>query len=756
MPIPRIAIIGRPNVGKSSLLNLIARDKISIVDPTAGTTRDRVSAVARLTPPMHGEDTDKAIHVEVTDTGGFGVYVEDGRRFDDVGKDLTSLTDDIEFQIAQAVAGADLVLFVVDSQAGITAADRRVAKLLRERVLGSRTASARGRGGKKGGKGKKAADVQPADGDDAPTPPPEHPVRVRVIANKTDGPRWEAHAYEAAALGFGPPIPVSAKNNYFRRDFLDALYEELAQLPNVIIGEPPETPGLKIAIIGKRNAGKSTLVNALAGEERVIVSEIAGTTRDAVDVRVQLDGREFTVIDTAGLRKKKSFADRIEWFAFDRAQRSIERADVVLMLVDATEPLSQIDQQLMKLVQSSFKPCVIVVNKWDLAEGRAATTGSEKKGHKQAGWRKGQALSPGMYEDYLREETKGLDFAPLAFVSAERKSGVRECINLAFELYEQAGMRASTGQLNRLLKRILETRGPSSKLGTFAKTYFISQVAVRPPTIVLVVNKPELFTPNYQRFLLNRLRDALEFPEVPIKLIIKERRRARIEDLLSGEHQRLKEAGQLVVEEDVGAEVESVDADVASPEVGPAGPIVELRGKNRRDAKRRAKGELPQRGPGPEIEDESDDADEPDADDFETEGDEGVEFEVETESGDAAAAEDSGEDTESDDADDAELDAIKARAAVLDDEGDDDEPAAAVDLDDLPDDAAAYFEDAGSPAGGPGKPSKPGPRGKPGPAASPARKKTTKKPTRPPGKRGGGGGGGGGKRPSGGGKRPQR
>lgn len=534
MPIPRVAIVGRPNVGKSSLLNMIARDKVSIVDPTAGTTRDRVSIIADLAPPDHTMDSPDRITVEVTDTGGFGVYVEDGRRFDDVGKDLTSLTDDIEFQISQAVAGADLVLFVIDAQDGITSADQRVAKLLRERVLGHR------------GTGKDAHAQRASK------------VHIRIVANKCDGPRWEAHAYEAAALGFGEPLPVSAKNNYFRRDFLDELYRELASIPGVHIGSLPDPPGLKIAIIGKRNAGKSTLVNQIAGEQRVIVSEIAGTTRDAVDVHVKLDGREFTVIDTAGLRKKKSFADRIEWWAYDRAQRSVERADIVWLLVDSTEPLSQVDHQLMKLVQNSFKPCVIVVNKWDMAEGRPAA-GSKH-------WRKGQGVTAEMYQDYLREETKGLDYAPLAFMSAKSGRGVRDCVDLAFELFDQSSRRAPTGRLNRLLKHILSTRGPSSKLGTFAKTYFISQVAVNPPTIVLVVNKPQLFTVNYQKFLLNRLREALEFPEVPIKLIIKERKRARIEDLLSGEHQRLKEAGAAVVDADVEREVEQIEALEQSPD----------------------------------------------------------------------------------------------------------------------------------------------------------------------------------------------
>jgi len=507
MPVPRVAIVGRPNVGKSSLLNMLAHDKVSIVDPTPGTTRDRVSILVDLTHseqalPDHGGIVRT---IELTDTGGYGVYVAEGGRFDDVGSDLTRLTKDIEHQISEAVAGADLVLFVIDAQSGVTTADEQIARLLRERVLGRRS---------------------------------NPNLRVIVVGNKTDGPRWEAHALEAAAMGFGQPLAVSAKNNYFRRDFIDALYEAVAALPGQeewgaadAKEERSRAAGeMHIAIIGKRNSGKSTLVNALAGEERVIVSEIAGTTRDAVDVRFEMDGHTFVAIDTAGLRKKKSFADRIEWFAFDRAQRSVERADVVLLMIDATEPTSQVDQHLGQMIQKSYKPCVIVVNKWDMVEGEVAKGGAQR----------GQDINPEMFEEYLRKELKGLPFAPIAFISAHEGENVAETVRLAFELFEQSNKRVSTGKLNRVLRNILATRGPSSKLGTFAKAFYIAQVAVRPPTIVLVVNTPRLFTVNYQKFLLNRLREELEFGEVPIKLLIRARKRAELDDLLSGRHAESK------------------------------------------------------------------------------------------------------------------------------------------------------------------------------------------------------------------------
>ena len=476
--------MGRPNVGKSSLLNLIARERIAIVDPTPGVTRDRLSAVIELEPP---DAQGRAKPAELTDTGGFGVYVAEGGRYDDVGADLSTLTGDIERQIAEAVSGSDLILFAVDCQAGVTPQDQAIAKMLREQKLGTRQ-----RG-------------------DATVP-------VRVVATKCDGPSWEAHAYELASLGFGEPMPVSSKTKYFRRDLLDSLYGLVPMAD--IAGEPKAD--MKLAIVGKRNAGKSTLVNALAGEPRVIVSEIAGTTRDAVDVMVEFDGRKVLAIDTAGLRRKKSFQNQIEWYALDRAERAIGRADAVLMLIDATEPVSQVDEQMAALVVEHHKPVVVVVNKWDLAAGKADAHGRE--------------ATPERFEDYIRKELKGLSFAPIAFMSAKDGLNVREVVKLAYELFEQASTRVGTGELNRVVRAIVENRGPSNKLGVQARVYFATQVATNPPTIVLVVNEPKLFTQNYERYIMNRFRDTLPFDEVPIRLIL--RSRSRVEKRAQEEAKR--------------------------------------------------------------------------------------------------------------------------------------------------------------------------------------------------------------------------
>jgi GTP-binding protein len=338
-------------------------------------------------------------------------------------------------------------------------------------------------------------------------------VPVRVIATKVDGPRWETHALEMSALGFDEPLTVSAKNNYMRRDLLDALYFLVPHTQDESTPEPHAD--MKFAIIGKRNAGKSTLVNTLAGEPRMIVSEIAGTTRDAVDVRFEMDGKVLVAIDTAGLRKKKSFAGPVEWYAFDRLKLSVDRADVVLLLIDATTPVSQVDQQVAMLAQKAFKPTIIVVNKWDLAEGKINP--------------KGKKIGVDDYEEYLRRELKGLWYAPISFISGESGRNVRETIDLAIEMHQQASMRVTTGKLNRMVGAIVERNGPPSKIGAHAKLYYVAQTGVNPPTIVMVVNKPELFTPNYQRFLLNRFREELPFTEVPIRLVIRGKRREEAE-----------------------------------------------------------------------------------------------------------------------------------------------------------------------------------------------------------------------------------
>jgi GTP-binding protein len=467
MPVPRVAIVGRPNVGKSSLLNRLAKRMISIVDPTPGVTRDRVGVTIQLDPPVDFPRGAPRKAIELVDTGGYGVYTAEGGRFNEIGADLATLTPEIEAQIAAALEQARIILLVIDAQTGLTALDEMIARLIRERGLED---------------------------------------RVVPVANKVDGSNWEAHALEAARLGFGAPFGISARNGHGQRRLLDELYRRVEE----VAGEDEVEDEMRIAIVGKRNAGKSTLINALAGEPRVIVSEIAGTTRDAVDVRFEIEGRRMLAIDTAGVRKRKSLAGAVEHYAYDRMLRAIRRSDVVLLLVDATEEVAQVDKQLSQELQLQFKPTVIVVNKWDKVQDR---------------------LTPEAYLDYLTEQLRGLDYAPIVFVSASTGEGIRDAVAMAFNLYRQARHRVGTGELNRIVEQILALRGPSSRLGTQAKLLYASQVAVDPPTIALVVNDPELFVGRYERYLLNRLREQLPFSEVPIKLLFRKRMRVPLGEL---------------------------------------------------------------------------------------------------------------------------------------------------------------------------------------------------------------------------------
>ncbi|MCH2160289.1 MAG: ribosome biogenesis GTPase Der [Phycisphaerales bacterium] len=476
MPLPHIAIVGRPNVGKSSLFNRLAGSRVSIVDPTPGVTRDRVSRMIVVPPPAELEDAGPRF-AELVDTGGFGVYVAEGRRYDDAGRDLSELTDDIEHQIENATRNADLVLFVVDAQAGPTSLDEKIAGMLRKSGQSD---------------------------------------QVMLIANKVDGESWEAHALEFAAMGLGDVIMTSAKAGYRRREFMEQVWERIDA-----DAMPDDDPELHLAIVGRRNAGKSTLVNALAGEDRVIVSEIAGTTRDAVDVRIQIGERTLTVIDTAGVRKRKSWADQVEAYSNQRTVDSFDRADVVLLMLDATQQVSQVEKKLAHELEKRHKPVAIVLNKWDLIRDEVVLED---------------------YLDYLQQELPGLFYAPIIRISAASGEGVKATLRMAFNLFEQASHRESTGRLNSLLKEILQRRGPSSKLGTRAKILYASQVAVRPPTFALVVNKPQLFKGAYERYLTNRLHEELPCSEVPLRLIFSERRRIPLNALKGGEHRAGRES----------------------------------------------------------------------------------------------------------------------------------------------------------------------------------------------------------------------
>ncbi|MEM1353357.1 MAG: ribosome biogenesis GTPase Der [Planctomycetota bacterium] len=449
MALPRIVIVGRPNVGKSSLMNRLAGRKISIVDPTAGVTRDRVSTTIEIPPDMDkGRNTDRPYQAQLIDTGGYGI------------EDSMQLTTEVEQQIAHGLAGADLVLFMVDAQAGVTPLDQTVAQLLRTTA----------------GDGKK----------------------IVLVANKVDADNLEPVAYNVMQLGFGEPVMISATTKHNLSALYRAIHGQI-DFESYLTegGKNEEDAGVLVAVVGKRNAGKSTLVNALAGEERVIVSEKEGTTRDSVDVRLEVDGKPLTLIDTAGVRKTKSLQDDIEFYSQHRSLRSVRRADVCLLLIDAAVPVSQVDHQLVNEITKHHRPTVVVVNKWDLAE---------------------QEYTHDQYVAYLDDALKGLSFAPIVFISATQGEGMAEAVAMALNLYEQSSHRMSTSRLNSAIEQITAERGPSNKHGKHAKIYYGTQTDVNPPTVVLFVNDTDLFDRNYQQYLINRLRDYVDFSEVPIRL----------------------------------------------------------------------------------------------------------------------------------------------------------------------------------------------------------------------------------------------
>ncbi|HCO97003.1 MAG TPA: ribosome biogenesis GTPase Der, partial [Phycisphaerales bacterium] len=267
----------------------------------------------------------------------------------------------------------------------------------------------------------------------------------------------------------------------------------------------PAEPVMKIAIVGKRNAGKSTLVNAIVGSERVIVSETPGTTRDAVDIRFEKDGKTIIVIDTAGVRKKRKLADSIEFYSYVRATRSIQRADIVLFLIDAAVPVSQVDKKLAKFIAEEYKSCIIVVNKWDLAKDSAATED---------------------YEEYLTKLLPGLRYAPLAFTTATEGKNIQSVLDLAAEIFKQTTTWIQTTKLNKAFESIKEEKVGASKGGKkgWPKIYYVTQIAVNPITMLMFVNRPELFEENYRRFIVNRLRSMLPIEEVPIRLFARKHR----------------------------------------------------------------------------------------------------------------------------------------------------------------------------------------------------------------------------------------
>jgi GTPase len=436
MAVPQVVIVGRPNVGKSSLFNWLAGKRLAVVDSTAGVTRDRVTHLITIGDRF----------AELVDTGGMGI------------EDADDLGDQVEDQIQTAVESADVVLFVTDCRDGIVPLDEAVAKRLRYL-----------------------------------------PAPVLVVVNKTDAPSLDAEAQGFYRFG-RKIICVSTRENRGKAELMDAILERLPE--PAADDAPPADPVMKVAIVGRRNTGKSTLVNTLAQADRMITSEVPGTTRDSVDVRFELDGKAFVAIDTPGFRRGKSITTDVDFYSTHRAQRSIRRADVVLLFFDAGERISQVDKHLCDYIARQYKPCIFVVNKWDL---KADMMPTEK------------------WVIYLRDTFRSLWYVPIAFITGRTGKNVKAMLNHAQMLFRQAFRRVSTSQLNKQLRAAMTDNPPPTHQNRQPRIYYATQVAVQPPTIVLFCSDPKAIAPQYQRYLLRVFRESLAFGEVPIKLYLRRR-----------------------------------------------------------------------------------------------------------------------------------------------------------------------------------------------------------------------------------------
>ncbi|OCA90942.1 ribosome biogenesis GTPase Der [Bacillus sp. FJAT-27225] len=433
---PTVAIVGRPNVGKSTIFNRIVGERVSIVEDIPGVTRDRLYSSAEwLTHDFN-----------IIDTGGI-----------DIGDE--PFLEQIRQQAEIAMEEADVIIFIVNGREGVTAADEEVAKILYKT---------------------------------------KKPVVLAV--NKIDNPEMRAEIYDFYALGFGEPFPISGAHGLGLGDLLD---EAAKHFPKTDDREYSED-AIKFCLIGRPNVGKSSLVNALLGEERVIVSDIAGTTRDAIDSMYEFEGQEYVIIDTAGMRKRGKVYESTEKYSVLRALRAIERSDVVLVVINAEEGILEQDKNIAGYAHEAGRAVVLVVNKWDAIE-------KDEKTMKE-------------FETKIREHFKFLDYAPIVFLSAKTKKRVQTLLPVINMVSENHALRVQTNVLNDVITDAVAMNPTPTDKGRRLKIYYTTQVAVKPPTFVVFVNEPELMHFSYERFLENRIRDAFGFEGTPIKIFARERK----------------------------------------------------------------------------------------------------------------------------------------------------------------------------------------------------------------------------------------
>lgn len=450
---PVVALVGRPNVGKSTLFNRLAGERLAIVDDTPGTTRDRIFADAEW----------NGIPFTIVDTGGIDPS-HGGKTPLSIGS--ADFIEQIKAQAGVAIRDADVILLLADGESGPTPADQEVAQILRQR--------------------QKIVNGQP-------TPP------VFLVVNKTESARTRQEAVAFYELGLGDPFAVSAIHGTDVGDLLDEVVRAFPA-PE----EQVEDESVKIAIVGKPNAGKSSLLNRLVGQERAIVSPIAGTTRDAIDTKLDFNGLEITLIDTAGIRRRGRIERGVEQYSVLRSFKSIERADVVLLLIDAVEGLSAQDAHIAGYILDEWKSCVVLVNKWDALTKDTYTMES--------------------YTQTVRRELNFMDYVPLLFISAKTGQRVDQVLPMALRVQEERLTRLSTSRINDVIQDAIDYQPPPSHAGRQLKIYYGTQVRSDPPTFVLFVNDPTLMHFSYLRYLENCIRKQYNFLGTPIKLAVKGRK----------------------------------------------------------------------------------------------------------------------------------------------------------------------------------------------------------------------------------------
>lgn len=433
---PIIAIVGRPNVGKSTLFNRLTHSRLAIIEDTPGITRDRLYQDA--------EWSGKSF--TVIDTGGIEVASTD------------SLLNMVKKQAQIAIEEADLILFIVDGQVGITIDDEEVAQMLR------RTKK-----------------------------------EVLLVVNKIENYNKPEAFFEFYQLGLGEPYPISASHGMNTGDLLDQVVAMLGDDDE----EEYDPDVIKMAVVGRPNVGKSSLTNAILGQERSIVSNIPGTTRDAIDTPFERNDQEYVIIDTAGMRRKSKVLDTTERYSVIRSLRAVDRSDVVLMVINAEEGLIEQDKKIAGYAHEQGKAIILVVNKWDLIEKDDKTYN--------------------LFEKTIRSELLFLQYAPMIFVSALTKQRVSKVIDLVNFVAEQQNLRVGTSILNEVIRDATQVNPPPSDKGKRLKLFYVTQSSVKPPTFVFFVNEPEIMHFSYERFLENKIRENFGFEGTPIKFVIKKR-----------------------------------------------------------------------------------------------------------------------------------------------------------------------------------------------------------------------------------------